>query len=240
MNTVQELDKKLFESYLKPKMKVITGLVRGGILSSKMDWYETPQPKGTWLSAWENSGTECPSLEIRPYMFETLMFLVGVHAQVSSAAAPLLERALGALVDDLADECLRCFRQVKRFGMGGMLRVCIDSTPNEQELTRLHQATLEIEFMHQTLSRHVSTSAAKTLSELYTKISQAYQRRPGDENLQGNLDIVKKTLADTRRATGIEFLCFRQTKERSAKTPVAPTPRKEKSSRAKDEGGGTV
>lgn len=56
-------------------------------------------------------------------MFETLMFLVGVHAQVSSAAAPLLERTLAALVDDLADECLRCFRQVKRFGMGGMLRV---------------------------------------------------------------------------------------------------------------------
>lgn len=63
------------------------------------------------------------SLEIRPYMFDTLIFLVGVHAQVSSAAPSLLDRALGALVDDLAEECLRCFRQVRRFGMGGMLRV---------------------------------------------------------------------------------------------------------------------
>jgi exocyst complex component 2 len=74
------------------------------------------------------------------------------------------------------------------------------------------QATLEIEFMHQTLSRYVTPSAAKTLSELYSKISQAYARRPGDENLQGNLDGVKKTLADTRRATGVECLCFRQAK----------------------------
>ena len=77
------------------------------------------------------------------------------------------------------------------------------------------QATLEIEFMHQTLSRFVTGSADKTLAELYTKISQAYAKRPGDENLQAHLDGVKKTLADARRATGIEFLCFRPTKDRS-------------------------
>lgn len=69
--------------------------------------------------------------------------------------------------------------------------------------------------MHQTLSRYVTTSAAKTLSDLYNKISQAYSRKPGDENLQVHLDGVKKTLAETRRATGIAFLCFRQTKERT-------------------------
>ena len=55
-------------------------------------------------------------------MFHALLYLVGIHAQVSSAAEPLLERALNALVEDLAKEALRCFRQVKRFGMGGMLR----------------------------------------------------------------------------------------------------------------------
>lgn len=75
--------------------------------------------------------------------------------------------------------------------------------------------------MHQTLSRHVSPTADKTFTELYNKISQAYQRRPGDSNLQGSLDVVKKTLADTRRATGIEFLCFRQTKDRLTKAQTA-------------------
>ncbi|CAL1708863.1 unnamed protein product [Somion occarium] len=181
MTVVQELDKTLFESYIKPKAGVLMSIIRNGILDPQMDWYETPQPK-----------------EIRPYVYELLIYLVGVHAQVSSAAAPLLERTLNALVEDIAGEALRCFRQVKRFGMGGMLR-----------------ATLEIEFMHQTLSRYVTPSAAKTLSDLYNKISQAYSRKPGDENLQVHLDGVKKTLAETRRATGIAFLCFRQTKERS-------------------------
>jgi exocyst complex component 2 len=78
------------------------------------------------------------------------------------------------------------------------------------------QATLEIEFMHQTLSRYVTSNTAKMLSDLYTKISQAYARRPGDENLQSNLDGVKRTLSETRRRTGIEFLCFRVTKEKGA------------------------
>jgi exocyst complex component 2 len=84
--------------------------------------------------------------------------------------------------------------------------------------------------MHQTISRYVTPSAAKTLSELYNKISQAYARRPGDENLQSNLDGVKKTLADTRRATGIEFLCFRQTKDKTS----APSRSGTTSSRTKE------
>ena len=46
MTVVQELDKTLFESYIKPKSTVLTGIVRNGILDPQMDWYETPQPKG--------------------------------------------------------------------------------------------------------------------------------------------------------------------------------------------------
>jgi exocyst complex component 2 len=71
--------------------------------------------------------------------------------------------------------------------------------------------------MHQSLGRYVSPPAAKTLAELYTKVSQAYARRPGDENLQGNLNSVKRTLGESRRATGIEYMCFRAPKERSGK-----------------------
>ncbi|KAG6333020.1 hypothetical protein ID866_6073 [Astraeus odoratus] len=182
MKVVQELDKTLFDGYVKPKSAVVISILREGILDPGMDWYETPQPT-----------------EIRPYMYKVLMTLVGIHAQVSHVADGLLDRVLHILVEDAAEEALRSFRQVKRFGMGGMLR-----------------ATLEIEFMHQTLSRYVSQSASKTLSELYNKISQAYARRPSDDNLQGHLDSVKKTLAESRRATGIEFMCFRQSKSKSS------------------------
>lgn len=56
-------------------------------------------------------------------MFRVSMTLVEIHAQVSRVAEGLLDRVLYALVEDAADEALRCFQQVKRFGMGGMLRV---------------------------------------------------------------------------------------------------------------------
>lgn len=62
-------------------------------------------------------------LEIRPYMFEILMYLVQVHEHVATVSKSLLERTLNALVEGVAEEALRCFRQVKKFGMGGMLRV---------------------------------------------------------------------------------------------------------------------
>ncbi|KAJ7136006.1 exocyst complex component Sec5-domain-containing protein [Mycena epipterygia] len=182
MTVVQELDKTLFEGYTKPKVDNVTSIIRDGILDSGMDWYDTPQPT-----------------EIRPYMYEALIYLVTVHAQVSSISETLLARTLTTLVEALAAEAFQCFKQVPRFGMGGMLR-----------------ATLEIEFMHQTLGRYVSPNAAKQLGELYTNISKAYAKRPGDEGLQGSLDGVKRTLSDTRRATGIEFLCFRMTKAASA------------------------
>ncbi|KAI0305323.1 exocyst complex component Sec5-domain-containing protein [Multifurca ochricompacta] len=192
MTVVEQLDQTLFENFLKPKVSIATGKLRGGILDPEMDWYETPQPT-----------------EIRPYMFQTLMYL--------HIAPPLLDRTLNALVESLAEEALQCFKQVKRFGMGGMLR-----------------ATLEIEFMHQTLSRYVTSNTAKMLSDLYTKISQAYARRPGDENLQSNLDGVKRTLSETRRRTGIEFLCFRVTKEKGA--GAEKTERREKRERTRTSG----
>ncbi len=56
-------------------------------------------------------------------MFETLIFLVEVHAHVSLVSKNLLERTLNALVEEVANEALQCFCRVPKFGMGGMLRV---------------------------------------------------------------------------------------------------------------------
>lgn len=62
-------------------------------------------------------------------MYETLIAIVSVHAQVCSIVEQLLDRILNAIVEEVATEALRCFRQVKRFGMGGMLRVYFTLLP---------------------------------------------------------------------------------------------------------------
>ena len=51
------------------------------------------------------------------------MTFVGVHAQVNAVAPLILTRVMNQLVEEVTKEALFCFRQVKKFGMGGMLRV---------------------------------------------------------------------------------------------------------------------
>ncbi|KAH7345639.1 exocyst complex component sec5 [Rhizoctonia solani] len=180
MEVLSEIDKRLFDTFVKDKIAHLTKIMRYGVLESGLDWYETPRPT-----------------EVRAYIYEALTYLVQIHAQISEVARPVLDRTLNAIVDQIVQDALGFFRQVKRFGMGGMLR-----------------ATLEIEFFHQTLMRFCTPAALKTLTEIYETISRAYHRKPGQtEDLQQELDGVKKTLNDTRRATQIEFLCFKVPKK---------------------------
>ena len=124
-SAAQDLDSTLFGNYIKPKTEALLEIVRIGILDPTLDWFEMSQPTGTTLllPAYRCIAYLSSPAEIRSFMFETLIYLVGVHAQVSAVAESLLDRALCTLVDALAEDALRCFRTVKRFGMGGMLRV---------------------------------------------------------------------------------------------------------------------
>lgn len=54
--------------------------------------------------------------------------MVQIHAQISEVARPVLDRVLNAIVDEIVQDALGCFKQVKRFGMGGMLRVSLVSS----------------------------------------------------------------------------------------------------------------
>lgn len=68
--------------------------------------------------------------------------------------------------------------------------------------------------MHQTLVHYVNEPASKTLTEIYTTISEAYSDQGG--NLRQELAGVKQTLTDTRKMTAIEFRCFRKPKDKAA------------------------
>lgn len=88
--------------------------------------------------------------------------------------------------------------------------------------------------MHQAFVQYVTPKAASQLAEIYQKISESYSRGPGDENLQQALDGVKKTLSDTRKATGIEFLCFRA--QSSKKSEAGKGERSRRGKESKTEG----
>ncbi|KAF0492794.1 exocyst complex component Sec5-domain-containing protein [Gigaspora margarita] len=177
-DVINQLDKILFDDYLKRQTQKIRNIVVNGILSGDVDWYNISKPT-----------------EVHSFVFEALLSLVIVHAQVSDVAKPLINRTLTALLESMAQDCLEAFQKVEKFGMGGML-----------------QATLEIEFMHQTLSQYVSKKAQETLQLIYTTIEQLYDTTQASNDLESELSSVKQLLVDSRKSTSLQFLCFKKPK----------------------------
>ena len=175
------------------------------------------QRKSVWISEIVSHGILSSGIEwsnipkpssVHAFIYQALLSLVQVHAHVRSIAKPLVTRTVTTLVDDLASTTLDSFQRIPRFGLGGML-----------------QATLEIEFLHQTLTNFISPKAEGLLKQVYETISHKYRRVDAreKEQLNSELERVKQILVASRKATALEFLCFRRARRDTAKDEAAPT-----------------
>ncbi|KAF9482689.1 hypothetical protein BDN70DRAFT_401033 [Pholiota conissans] len=123
-------------------------------------------------------------LSIRPYAFELLNYLVEVHAHICAVAPALLGKALTLLTEALVDEVSRVFRQVPRFGLGGFLTKALGIYTKE-------------------------TQAGKALDHLLTKqIGQLCDPLTRNPEFQTALNGTQKILAQARKATEVQFMCF--------------------------------
>ena len=68
------------------------------------------------------------------------------------------------------------------------------------------QATLEVEFLHQTLGSNVSKTAAETLQAVYGTIEKSYA---GSGGVDLELGKVKTLLQRSRASTKYVYSCFR-------------------------------
>ncbi|KAF9386015.1 hypothetical protein CPB97_004204 [Podila verticillata] len=177
VEVVGQLDNILFEDYIKRKTVVASRVITDGILYGGIDWYSMAKPTG-----------------VHAFTFEALLSLVVVHAQISEIAPPLVHRALSALLVNMSQDCLRCFQQAGRFGMGGML-----------------QATLEMEFMNHVLKQYKTPPSDEVFAMIFDVIERAYDP-VGGENLQEEMVGFKKLLLNAQRSTQVQFMCFRQKK----------------------------
>jgi exocyst complex component 2 len=73
------------------------------------------------------------------------------------------------------------------------------------------QATLEVEFLHQTLGSNVSKSAGETLQAVYGTIEKAYV---GAGGVDLELGKVKGLLQRSRASTKYVYSCFRSGRKR--------------------------
>ncbi|KAI5463149.1 exocyst complex component Sec5-domain-containing protein [Mariannaea sp. PMI_226] len=130
----------------------------------------------------------------KPYVYEALLSLVLVHSQVSTTAPSLTSQVLSFLLEQTSTQLLEAFRRRPRYSLEALM-----------------QATLDVEFVAQTLSHYTSDRA----SELQSQIYQELDSRTDNEarvRLQNELPEMRAVLKRLRDASKNEFACFRKPK----------------------------
>src|ERR1700712_5638908 len=112
-----QIDARLFQSFTRPAVETLHGIIRTGILASD----------------WAPAASEKPK-EVRPYVYEALLSLVLVHSQVSTTASSLTSQVLSYLLEQASRELLDAFKLRQRYSLAALM-----------------QATLDVEFVAQTL-----------------------------------------------------------------------------------------
>ncbi|KAB8078152.1 exocyst complex component Sec5-domain-containing protein [Aspergillus leporis] len=199
-DVLSQIEDRLFESYTKPTINKLNATIVNGITAP--DWEPTiPRPE-----------------QVRPYVYNTMLTLVLVHTEItttipssslpvssrSSAAtqSPLLTIVLTHLLTKISSSLLTAF-----------------SSRSSYTLAALMQATLDTEFMAQTMSQFSTEEASTVQSQIYVELD----RRTTHEaraRLQSELGEMRGTLKRLRERTKGEFACFR--KQRSRTEPKTP------------------
>jgi exocyst complex component 2 len=137
--------------------------------------------------------------EVRPYVYEALLLLVLVHSQVSTTASSLTAQVLSYLLEQTSRELLDAFK-------AGRARY---------DLPQLIQATLDVEFVAQTLSHYTTDRAGEIQSQIYQELD-ARTDNDARARLQAELPEMRSVLKRLREASKSEFACFKKPKRATA------------------------
>ncbi|KAI9789408.1 MAG: hypothetical protein M1816_006068 [Peltula sp. TS41687] len=138
---------------------------------------------GILAPSWAPSGGR-PS-EVRPYVYEALLSLVLVHTQVSTTTASLTPQILSYLLEQTSKELLEAFRQRPKFSLAALM-----------------QATLDVEFVAQTLREYTTDKASEIQSQIYLELDR---RTDNDARMKLQSELpemrnILKTLKENSRA----------------------------------------
>ena len=130
----------------------------------------------------------------KPYIYEALLTLVLVHSQVSTTAPALTPQVLSFLLESLSQHLLEAFRRHPKYSLEALM-----------------QATLDVEFVAQTLSHYTTDRASELQSQIYQELDG---RTDNDARarLQNELPEMRNVLKRLRDASKNEFACFKKPK----------------------------
>ena len=134
--------------------------------------------------------------DAKPYIYDTLLQLVLVHTEVSRTTPALTNQVLSYLLEQMSTALIEAFKSRRRYSLAALM-----------------QATLDVEFLAQTLDNYTTKKAGEVQGEIY----QALDERTDNEarmRLQNGLPQMKAILKRLREKTKGEFGCFRRVRKR--------------------------
>ncbi|KAL4970246.1 exocyst subunit SEC5 [Aspergillus stella-maris] len=197
---LDQVDKRLFQSYTDPTIASLKNIIKEGVTAP----------------TWEPS-TSRPE-QVRPYVYNAMLTLVLVHTEISttipstasstvsrsasSGHSPLLSIVLSHLLIQVSTALMNAFNLRPTYSLNALI-----------------QATLDTEFIAQTMSQYSSDEASAVQSQIYVELD----RRTTHEaraRLQSELGEMRGILKRLREKTKGEFACFR--KQRSGSKVTSP------------------
>jgi exocyst complex component 2 len=118
--------------------------------------------------------------EARPYIYQALLGLVLVHTQVSTTASSLTNQVIAFLLEAITKDLLEAFKQRQRY-----------------PLAQLMQATLDAEFVNQTMMVYKTKACEEYLTAIYTVLDAGTDDR-AREQLQEELPHLRGMLKGFR------------------------------------------
>jgi exocyst complex component 2 len=186
-----QIDARLFQSYTRPTISTLTKTIKDGI--NAPDWAPAlPTPT-----------------QVRPYVYTTMLTLVMVHTEVSTTVSTpsstpsstntsaLLTEILSFLLEAISSALLDAFSNRK---------------PERYSLPALMQATLDTEFIAQTMNQYATRKASDTQSDIY----QVLDKRTSNDartRLQQELGEMRITLKKLRDGSRGSFGCFKRQRQ---------------------------
>jgi len=183
-DVLSQLDSQLFRSYTKPHATKINSTIQSGICSPT--WAPPPGPNQKSVADRDPS----------PYVFSVLLDLVIVHTESSTTSAPLTPRILRSLFESTTASLIQTFQS--------------ENLPTIS-LPQLMQATLDVEFMAQTLSAYTTEQASQIQTDIYQVLDQKTDNA-ARVKLQDELGNLRTVLKRLREGTKVQFACFRRVK----------------------------
>jgi exocyst complex component 2 len=139
--------------------------------------------------------------DARPYVYTVLLNLVLVHTEVSTTASPLTVPILRHLIEQISESMIKAFKERKKYSLSALM-----------------QATLDVEFLAQTMSHYMTEKAGNIHQAIYVALDERTDTN-ARVKLQDELKEMKGALKRLRDATRVEFACFRR--QRPAGAPNA-------------------